>query len=92
MKIKVKSHVETQRKIGYRNGLEKAISLLENTKKMILVHRSHCKEWAKLGTTQDSNRIYCMDCHVGSISKIIEPMIFRLSSIIYESKYDGDIE
>jgi hypothetical protein len=90
MKIKVKSHVETEREIGFREGIDEAISLLDKKKKWILAHRSHCKEWAKIGTTPDLNRIYCIDCHVGSISKVIEPMIFLLSKIIYESKYPDE--
>jgi hypothetical protein len=83
--------VETESERGFKKGIDKAISLLNRKKKEILKHRKHCREWKKLGTHK-FDKEYCLDCHVGSISRLIEPLIFELKNIKYHTKYDGDNE
>lgn len=91
MKLSVCSHVETEKEIGFKRGIDNAISSLGKKKKEILKHRKHCKEWKKLGT-HNFDKKYCLDCHVGSISRLIEPLIFDLKNMKYHLKYDGDSE
>jgi hypothetical protein len=83
--------VETESERGFKKGIDKAISLLNRKKKEILKHRKHCKEWRKIGIS-NFDRIYCLDCHIGSISRLIEPLMFQLKNIKNSTKYDGDFE
>ena len=91
MKVSVRSHVETEREKGFKKGIDKAILLLNKKKKKMLEHRKHCKEWKKFGIS-NLDRKYCLDCHIGSISRVIEPLIFELKNIKYDTEYDGDFE
>jgi rRNA maturation protein Nop10 len=89
MKIKVKSHVETEREIGYNNGLRKALSLLRKKRIEIERHRRNCEVWKKsfnpLGKYTVSD--FCPKCAIGAISNIIEPLQFRLQ---YEKTKRGE--